>query len=109
MSQFLDMKPRPTGIFSANDRMAIGAMRAVFEAGLRIPDDVSIMGLDDIELAHYQVPPLTTVQQSFAELGTKGVELLLSSLNDEVPAETKIVLETTLIVRQSTAPPPDEA
>jgi DNA-binding LacI/PurR family transcriptional regulator len=76
--------------------MAIGAMGAVDEAGLRIPDDISIMGLDDIEVSRYQVPPLTTVRQSFAELGSRGIELLLSILSGEAPAETEIILEPEL-------------
>jgi DNA-binding LacI/PurR family transcriptional regulator len=105
MRQFLVARPRPTGIFSANDRMAIGAMRAIFESGLRIPADMSVMGLDDIEVAYYQVPPLTTVRQSFTELGTQGVRLLLDILKGEEPADTRIKLQPQLIVRQSTAAP----
>jgi DNA-binding LacI/PurR family transcriptional regulator len=83
--------------------MAMGAMRAIFDAGLRIPDEISTMGLDDIEVAQYQIPPLTTVRQSFAELGTRAVQLLLDTLKGEEPPETRIVMEPRLIVRQSTA------
>jgi DNA-binding LacI/PurR family transcriptional regulator len=95
----------PTAIFSANDRMAIGAMRALYEAGLRVPQDVSIVGLDDIEVAAYLAPPLTTIAQPFARMATLGVQLLLSLLAGDELTEPQIVLEPTLIVRQSTAPP----
>ena len=96
---------RPTAIFSANDRMAIGAMRAIDEAGLRVPADISIVGLDDIEVAAFQTPPLTTVRQSFTEMATLGVQLLLDVLAGKELAEKHIVLKPTLVVRQSTAPP----
>ena len=105
MGQILELSPRPTAVFAANDRMAMGAMRAIFEAGLRIPDEVSVVGLDDIEMAQYQIPPLTTVRQSFAELGTRAVQLLLDMLKGEEPTETRIVLEPRLVVRRSSAPP----
>jgi LacI family transcriptional regulator len=94
----------PTAIFAANDRMAIGAMQAAHKAGYHIPNDLSIVGLDDIELAAYQIPPLTTVRQSFTEIATQGVKTLLAILEDEIPQTTSIVLEPTLIIRQSTAP-----
>jgi len=105
MPRILEHSPRPTAVFAANDRMAMGAMRAAYEAGLRVPDDVSIVGLDDIEVAAFQIPPLTTVQQSFAELATLAVQLLLEILEGKEPAQIQIVIEPALIVRQSTAPP----
>lgn len=105
MQSILTCDPLPTAIFAANDRMAIGAMRALYEAGLRVPQDMSIVGLDDIEVAAYQVPPLTTIEQPFARMATLGVQLLLSLLAGHELAEPRIVLEPTLIVRQSTAPP----
>jgi LacI family transcriptional regulator len=79
-------------------------MRAMYEAGLRVPDDISVIGLDDIEVAAFQIPPLTTVRQSFAELATLAVQLLLEILEGKEPAQTQIVIEPTLMVRQSTAP-----
>lgn len=102
MQRLLASQPRPTAVFAANDLMAIGAMRAVDEAGLRVPHDISIVGLDDIEVAAYQVPPLTTVRQPCAELATVGVQLLLDILAGKRSAQTQIVVEPTLIVRQST-------
>ena len=105
MLRLLDCHPRPTGLFAANDRMAIGAMRAIYEAGLTIPDDISVVGLDDIEVAAYQSPPLTTVQQCFTDLATRALELLLGILTGREPTQTQIIVEPTLVVRQSTSPP----
>lgn len=93
----------PTAIFASNDRMAIGAMQALNETGLRVPDDVSVMGLDNIEVAAYQNPPLTTVNQSFAELATLAIQLLLTLIDKKELKEKQIVLEPELIQRQSTA------
>lgn len=92
-------------VFCANDRMAIGAMCAITEAGFRIPEDISVMGLDDIEVAAYQSPPLTTIRQSFADFATRAVQLLLDILAGAEPADTRIVLEPELIERASTAAP----
>jgi LacI family transcriptional regulator len=92
----------PTALFTANDRMAIGAMAALTEAGLQVPDDVSVIGLDDIELAAYQFPPLTTVRQDFGDLATAAVRLLLDLLADMPIPQKQIVLQPELIVRRST-------
>lgn len=93
----------PTAIFAANDRMAIGAIQAINEAGLRVPDDLSVMGLDDIEVAAYQNPPLTTVRQSFVELATLAMQLLFALIEKEQPDKTQLVLEPELVERRSTA------
>jgi LacI family transcriptional regulator len=85
--------------------MAIGAMRAVDEAGLRVPQDISIVGVDDIEVAAFQTPPLTTICQPFTQLATLGVQLLLDILAGKELVQSQIVIEPTLIVRQSTTKP----
>lgn len=95
----------PTAVFAANDRMAFGAMRAIDEAGLRVPHDISVVGLDDIEVAAFQTPPLTTVRQSFTKMATLGVQLLLELLAGREPEQPHVVLEPELIVRHSTAAP----
>jgi DNA-binding LacI/PurR family transcriptional regulator len=95
----------PTAIFSANDRMAIGAMRAIAESGLRIPQDISIIGLDNIEISAYTLPPLTTIGQPMIRMALTAVDLLIKLMNGEPPPETNIVLEPTLIIRESTAKP----
>jgi DNA-binding LacI/PurR family transcriptional regulator len=102
MQQLLTYQPRPTAVFAANDLMAIGAMRAVNEAGLRVPHDISIVGVDDIEVAGFQTPPLTTIRQPFTELATLGVQLLLDILAGKELAQSQLVIEPTLIIRQST-------
>lgn len=104
MQQILAQPSLPTAVFAANDRMAIGAMRATIEAGLRVPEDISFVGLDDIEISAFQNPPLTTIDQSFHELATLSVQLLLDLVAGDTPEHTRIVVEPQLIVRQSTAP-----
>ena len=104
MFQLLESRPRPTAIFAASDCIAIGAMQVAWKAGLRVPDDLSIVGFDDIELAAFQIPPLTTIRQSFSLLATTGLQMLLDKIAEREPEPTQIVLEPTLIVRESTAP-----
>lgn len=105
MRQILDERPRPTAVFAANDRMALGAMRAIYEAGLKVPDDLSIIGLDNIEVSAYQVPPLTTIHQPFVEMAKLGTELLLTKLEGGPVTEPHVVLQPSLVRRQSTAAP----
>jgi LacI family repressor for deo operon, udp, cdd, tsx, nupC, and nupG len=105
MKQILKMCPRPTAVFAANDRMAIGAMRASIEAGLKIPDDISVVGVDDIELAAYQSPSLTTVQQSLIDIATLGISLLFDMLAGQIPEQPQVMCKPRLIVRESTASP----
>jgi DNA-binding LacI/PurR family transcriptional regulator len=102
MRNLLALEKRPTAVFAANDRMAIGAMHAITEAGLRVPADISIVGLDNIELAPYQAPPLTTVAQSLTQVATEGVNILLEVLQGKEHSHTQIILEPYLIVREST-------
>jgi LacI family transcriptional regulator len=106
MTLILQHPPRPTALFAANDRMAIGAFRAIHERGLSIPQDISIVGLDDIEVAAYQIPPLTTIRQSFAELATRAIQVLIEIIDKGEAAEPRLRLEPVLIERQSTAPYP---
>jgi DNA-binding LacI/PurR family transcriptional regulator len=94
----------PTAVFAANDLMALGLLRAFTEAGLRVPEDVSVVGFDDVEGAAHYLPPLTTVRQDFAALGERCVELLLGQLaHEQVPATALMAPE--LIVRASTSRP----
>jgi DNA-binding LacI/PurR family transcriptional regulator len=105
MQQLLQSHPRPTAVFAANDRMAIGAIHAISEAGLSVPEDISIVGLDDIEVAAYQIPPLTTIRQPFSELGTRAVRLLLEIIESGQASQRQIVIDPLLVARQSTAAP----
>jgi DNA-binding LacI/PurR family transcriptional regulator len=91
-----------TAILAGNDLIALGAMRALREAGLRVPEDVSIVGFDDIEEAAYFDPPLTTVRQDFDMLGRGSVEYLVSLIEDDSIPIHQRVLYPELIVREST-------
>ena len=94
-----------TAIFAANDAMAVGLMRALNEAGRRIPDDVSVVGFDDMPEAGFLSPPLTTVRQDFEQLGRRTVEMLLALVEEPQSAMDQERLEPLLVVRASTAPP----
>ncbi len=102
MQALLAKTPELTAVFAANDRMAIGAMQAAYQAGRRIPDEISFIGLDDIESAAYQIPPLTTIRQSFVELARLGVQLLLDILQGTEIDQQQILIAPELIQRQST-------
>lgn len=91
----------PTAILAVADIIAIGVLQAAVASGLRIPDDLAIIGYDDIPLASWTTPALTTVHQPILEKGEIATQQLLSRIAGEIPAETHIQLPTTLIVRQS--------
>ena len=90
-------------MFVANDQMALGVLRAMHESGRRIPDDLSIVGFDDIPEARYFLPPLTTVRQDFDELGSRSVHLLLRIMSDGDRLLSSPHVEPELIVRASTS------
>ena len=93
-----------TAVFSANDDMAIGLIRALHDSGLRVPDDVSVIGMDDIPAARFLNPALTTIAQDFTAIAAKGVRLLVDQIN--APSATEHLLDEAprpLIVRESTA------
>ena len=94
----------PSAIFVCNDLMAMGALRAAHEAGLRVPEDMSIVGIDDIELSSYTSPPLTTVAQPKERLGVMAVDMLLERVTGRRHDVCKVVLQPELRVRASTAP-----
>lgn len=93
-----------TAVFCSNDEMAIGAIRAIKSKGLRVPEDISVVGFDDIRFARYCDPPLTTIAQPKGELGREAMSMMIEILtNADVPARKRI-LPTQLVVRGSTAP-----
>jgi DNA-binding LacI/PurR family transcriptional regulator len=96
--------PDVTAIFCGNDQMALGALRALYEAGRRIPRDISVVGFDATPESGYFNPPLTTVRQDFIEVGRRGFELLRRQIEDHAPAESRQLIPYELILRQSTAP-----
>jgi len=93
----------PTAIFASNDRMAFGALRALYERGIKVPHDMSVVGFDDIEGSDCSIPPLTTFNQDHAALGNVAVELLLEAM-EGTPARS-VKIPGQLIVRASTAVP----
>jgi DNA-binding LacI/PurR family transcriptional regulator len=93
-----------TAVFAANDRMALGLIHALTEAGVRVPQDVSVVGFDDVPDARHFLPPLTTVRQDFRALGRLSVEVLLAELEGESVPQ-RALIEPELVVRHSTAPP----
>ena len=94
----------PTAVFAANDLMAIGLIRALTEAGVSVPDQVSVVGFDDIDAAGFTLPPLTTVRQDLVTLGRLGVDRLLARIDGADPADP-VRQPPELVIRASTAPP----
>ncbi len=103
--ELLDRPDRPTAVFAFNDNTAIGALRVARELGLRVPEDLSVVGFDDSEQAAIVTPALTTVRQPLAEMGRMAVSLLLRLIEHQRVEALNVELATRLIVRESTAPP----
>jgi DNA-binding LacI/PurR family transcriptional regulator len=100
--QALAINPRPTALFAANNFIAIGALKALQDAGLRVPEDIAIVGFDDLPLTLVTFPFFTVIAQPAYEMAKKATQLLLARLAGEVPAACQeIVLPTEMIVRQS--------
>jgi LacI family transcriptional regulator, galactose operon repressor len=100
--RLLECDPAPTAIFAANDAMAIGCLSALVEGGRRVPEDVSLGGFDDIPIARFTTPPLTTVRVSIAELGARSLERLLLAISLKNRHERRHeTVPTTLVVRSS--------
>jgi DNA-binding LacI/PurR family transcriptional regulator len=109
MQRLLAADPGLTAVFVANDHMALGALRALDEAGRRVPEDVSIVGFDDVPEAEFFRPPLTTVRQHFPEAGRRAVRLLLDVIRPDEAADSGLetgpdLVPTELVSRRSTAP-----
>ncbi|PJF42253.1 MAG: LacI family transcriptional regulator [Candidatus Thermofonsia Clade 1 bacterium] len=100
-SALLDQEQPPTAIFASNDLSAFGAMEAILERGLRIPEDISIVGFDDIPQASLVYPKLTTVRQPLDEMGRIAVRLLLEQIEEPSLPARRVTLPTQLIVRDS--------
>ncbi|MFJ5880043.1 LacI family DNA-binding transcriptional regulator [Kitasatospora cineracea] len=95
--------PRPTAVFAANDHMALGLVRALTEAGVRMPEDVAVAGFDDLPEGAYTTPSLTTVRQDFAAVGRAGIGLLLQLIDDPGAVPAHVSVRPELVVRESTA------
>src|SRR5829696_17677 len=94
----LKMDPRPTAIFAMNDLMALGALRAAAEEGCSVPGDLAVVGYDDLELAHFTNPPLTTIAQPKKEIGAQAISLLVDRMSRRDQPPSRIVLPPELIV-----------
>ncbi|MEN3307545.1 MAG: hypothetical protein V7603_3747 [Micromonosporaceae bacterium] len=93
-----------SAVFVANDQMSLGVLRALHEAGRRVPEEVSLVGFDDIPEAAYLTPPLTTIRQDFAEVGRRSLNLMLAQLASGNRMDSKVIVPAQIVVRQSTAP-----
>ncbi len=101
--RFLALHPRPTAIFCFNDVMAMGVLHTLIEAGLRIPQDCSVVGFDDLEWAAYYCPPLTTVHQPGYRLGHQAMQMLFRLIEGQEDVRAEI-LPARLVVRRTTGP-----
>ncbi len=100
--ELLRRSPAPTAIFAYNDFMAIGALRAAYERRLRVPEDLAVVGFDNIPQAALTCPALTTVSQAKTELGRQAARLLLDMIDGRTPETNQIVLGVELVIREST-------
>ena len=104
----LRLIPRPTAIFAGNDMIALGVFTAIREAGLRCPDDISVMGFDDLDIAETTNPALSSVSQSGYQLGMTAARILLERIGGDAGPAKHVVIETSLKIRDSVASPASE-
>jgi LacI family transcriptional regulator len=108
LQKMVALKERPTALICSNDMTAIGVMRAAYELHIEVPKELSVVGFDDIRMADFMVPPLTTIQMSQSEIATLAFHALLKETKRETPDPegTEYVLKTRLVLRSSTTFPP---
>lgn len=104
VQQLLATRQPFTALVAFNDISAIGAIRALQDVSLRVPDDVSVIGFDDVSAASYTVPRLTTINQPFEEIGRIATQSLLNRLHNTIPPRDEIMVEPELVIRESTGP-----
>ena len=103
--ELLSLRERPTAIFAGSDQQAFGVYEAARQRGLRIPQDLSVVGFDDLPVARWVSPPLTTVRQPLAEMGRAAAQMLGEIIEGLPMRSSRVELSTELIVRESTAAP----
>lgn len=103
--QFCAMPNRPTAVFSMNDEMAIAAIKGFTDKGFTLPEDMSIIGFDDMEVSRYCIPPLSTISQPAEKMGEKAAELLLQLIESKIPETEEYILPYEFVIRESIAPP----
>jgi DNA-binding LacI/PurR family transcriptional regulator len=104
LHQLMQVETPPTAVFVQNDQMAAGVIRAASEMNLAVPEQLSLIGIDDIPMASYLSPPLTTLRQDFAEIGRLAAQLLIEAVNNPKTQKQHLTLPATLVSRHSTAP-----
>lgn len=101
MKKLLELKDRPTAVFCANDDIGVGAMKAILEEGLKVPDDISIIGFDDSNFCNYVTPQLTSVRKDSLTMSQYGGTNLLNIINNKEIYKEKLYIESKLVVRKS--------
>jgi LacI family transcriptional regulator, xylobiose transport system transcriptional regulator len=109
-ARLLDLERPPTAIFAGSDLQALGVYEAARPRGIKIPDDLSVVGYDDLRIARWVGPPLTTIRQPLTEMAETAARLLIRMVDDpDAPVNQRFDLATSLVVRESTAPPREGA
>jgi DNA-binding LacI/PurR family transcriptional regulator len=101
MKKLIEIKPLPTAVFIASDTVALGSLNALYEKGINVPNDLAIVGFDDIALARYVIPPLTTIHLPAYSLGLGAASMLIQQLKNDFVESNEIFLQTRLIIRES--------
>ena len=107
MAKLLGLADPPSAVFAASDVLALGALAAINDQKLRVPEDISLAGFDDIDFAAYCDPPLTTVRVPAREMGRLAVRVLVELIGDATSKARRYCLDTDLVVRKSCGPPPN--
>jgi LacI family transcriptional regulator len=95
------LKHKPDAVFAAGDTTAQGALQAIQEAGLRVPDDIAIVGFDDLDIATQMTPKLTTIRQPVQQKGATAASLLIDKIEERANGPQRVLLPTELVIRQS--------
>jgi len=105
LTELVRLPERPTAVMCSNDMTAIGVMREAYDCGIGIPQDLSVVGFDDIRLAHFIIPPLTSIEMSQVELAKLAFKALINEVERDAtaPANSEYTLTTNLVLRRSTA------
>jgi LacI family transcriptional regulator len=107
--QLIRSHPELTAIFAENDEIAMGVLNAIWQMGLKIPDDISVVGFDDISYATMITPPLTTIHQPIDQIASTAVKQLIQTIDDPLTQPIDTVMPTRLVIRDTCKPPRPEA
>ncbi len=101
MKEMLDLPQRPTAVFAMNDFMAAGCLHALMDSGIRVPEEISVVGFDNREACHYLIPKLTTVELPIKEIGERSARMLMELISDENAQPRSEILPCALVERNS--------